>query len=232
VFAKLGKYGPMVQIGESYADAKPRYARLQSDQFIDSITLEEALDLFRLPRTLGEWNGKDVTVGVGRFGPYVRCEDTFESVPKNEDPYTITLERGIELLESKMKKTAERTPHLVGHYEDKEILAAAGRYGPYIKYDGKNYTLDKNVSLDTLTEEEAIDIIKNKETRNVLVSYPEDADLKVMNGRYGPYITNGTDNFKIPKDMVANKLTYQECLKIMQENAPTAKKRIVRMKKA
>jgi DNA topoisomerase-1 len=92
--------------------------------------------------------------------------------------------------------------------------------------------LDKNVSLDTLTEEEAIDIIKNKETRNVLVSYPEDADLKVMNGRYGPYITNGTDNFKIPKDMVANKLTYQECLKIMQENAPTAKKRIVRMKKA
>ncbi len=232
VFAKLGKYGPMVQIGESYADAKPRYARLQSDQFIDSITLEEALDLFRLPRTLGEWNGKDVTVGVGRFGPYVRCEDTFESVPKNEDPYTITLERGIELLESKMKKTAERTPHLVGHYEDKEILAAAGRYGPYIKYDGKNYTLDKNVSLDTLTEEAAIDIIKNKETRNVLVSYAEDADLKVMNGRYGPYITNGTDNFKIPKDMVANKLTYQECLKIMQENAPTAKKRIVRRKKA
>ena len=232
VFAKLGKYGPMVQIGESYADAKPRYARLQSDQFIDSITLEEALDLFRLPRTLGQWNGKDVTVGVGRFGPYVRCEDTFESVPKNEDPYTITLERGIELLESKMKKTAERTPHLVGHYEDKEILAAAGRYGPYIKYDGKNYTLDKNVSLDTLTEEAAIDIIKNKETRNVLISYPEDADLKVMNGRYGPYITNGTDNFKIPKDMVANKLTYQDCLKIMQENAPTAKKRIVRRKKA
>jgi DNA topoisomerase-1 len=232
VFAKLGKYGPMVQIGESYADAKPRYARLQSDQFIDSITLEEALDLFRLPRTLGEWNGKDVTVGVGRFGPYVRCDDTFESVPKNEDPYTITLERGIELLESKMKKTAERTPHLVGHYEDKEILAAAGRYGPYIKYDGKNYTLDKNVSLETLTEEAAIDIIKNKETRNVLVSYPEDADLKVMNGRYGPYITNGTDNFKIPKDMVANKLTYQDCLKIMQENAPTAKKRIVRRKKA
>ena len=232
VFAKLGKYGPMVQIGESYADAKPRYARLQSDQFIDSITLEEALDLFRLPRTLGEWNGKDVTVGVGRFGPYVRCEDTFESVPKNEDPYSITLERVIELLESKMKKTAERTPHLVGSYDGKEIFAAAGRYGPYIKYDGKNYTLDKSVSLETLTEEEAIDIIKNKETRNVLVSYSENADLKVMNGRYGPYITNGTDNFKIPKDMVANKLSYQDCLKIMQESTPTAKKRVVRRKKA
>ncbi len=232
VFAKLGKYGPMVQIGEAYADSKPRYARLQADQFIDTITLEEALDLFRLPRTLGEWNGKVVSVGVGRFGPYVRYDGTFESIPKTDDPYSITLERCIELLENKMKKTAERTPHLVGHFEGKEILAAAGRYGPYIKYDGKNYTLDKNMSVDSLTEEQAIEIIQNKETRNVLVSYSEDPNLKVMNGRYGPYITNGTDNFKIPKDMMANKLTYQDCLRIMEETTPTAKKRVVKRKKA
>ncbi|MBO7493054.1 MAG: type I DNA topoisomerase [Bacteroidales bacterium] len=232
VFAKLGKYGPMVQIGEAYADSKPRYARLQADQFIDTITLEEALDLFRLPRTMGEWNGKVVSVGVGRFGPYVRYDGTFESIPKTDDPYSITLERCIELLENKMKKTAERTPHLVGHFEGKEILAAAGRYGPYIKYDGKNYTLDKNMSVDSLTEEQAIEIIQNKETRNVLVSYSEDPNLKVMNGRYGPYITNGTDNFKIPKDMMANKLTYQDCLRIMQETTPTAKKRVVKRKKA
>ena len=232
VFAKLGKYGPMVQIGETYADSKPRYARLQADQFIDTITLEEALDLFRLPRTLGEWNGKVVSVGVGRFGPYVRYDGTFESIPKTDDTYSITLERCIELLEGKMKKNAERTPHLIGHFEGKEILAAAGRYGPYIKYDGKNYTLDKNMSLDDLTEEQAVEIIQNKETRNVLVSYPEDANLKVMNGRYGPYITNGTDNFKIPKDMVANKLSYQDCVRIMQETTPTAKKRVVRRKKS
>ena len=232
VFAKLGKYGPMVQIGETYADSKPRYARLQADQFIDTITLEEALDLFRLPRTLGEWNGKVVSVGVGRFGPYVRYDGTFESIPKTDDPYSITLERCIELLEGKMKKNAERTPHLIGHFDGKEILAAAGRYGPYIKYDGKNYTLDKNMSLDDLTEEQAVEIIQNKETRNVLVSYSEDANLKVMNGRYGPYITNGTDNFKIPKDMVANKLSYQDCVKIMQETTPTAKKRVVRRKKS
>ena len=232
VFAKLGKYGPMVQIGETYADSKPRYARLQADQFIDTITLEEALELFKLPRTLGDWNGKVVSVGVGRFGPYVRYDGTFESIPKTDDPYTITLERCIELLEGKMKKTAERTPHLVGHFEGKEILAAAGRYGPYIKYDGKNYTLDKNMSVDNLTEEQAIELIQNKETRNVLVSYPEDPNLKVMNGRYGPYITNGTDNFKIPKDMVANRLTYQDCVQIMQETAPTTKKRVVRRKKS
>ena len=232
VFAKLGKYGPMVQIGEGYADSKPRYARLQADQFIDTITLEEALDLFRLPRILGEWNGKEVSVGVGRFGPYVRYDGTFESIPKTDDPYSITLERCIELMEGKMKKNAERTPHLIGHFDGKEILAAAGRYGPYIKYDGKNYTLDKNMSLDDLTEEQAVEIIQNKETRNVLVAYPEDANLKVMNGRYGPYITNGTDNFKIPKDMMANKLSYQECVKIMQETTPTAKKHGVRRKKS
>ncbi len=232
VFAKLGKYGPMVQIGESYADAKPRYARLQADQFIDTITLEEALDLFRLPRSLGDWNGQAVSVGVGRFGPYVRCGNIFESVPKTEDPYSITLERSIELLESKVKKTADRTPHLIGHLDGKEILAATGRYGPYIKYDGKNITLDKGLDVNSLTEEQAIDYIKNKETRNVLLSFSEDDSIKVMNGRYGPYITNGTDNFKIPKDQVANKLTYLDCKKIIEETAPTAKKRTVRRRKA
>ena len=231
VFAKLGKYGPMVQIGETYADAKPRYARLQADQFIDTITLEEALDLFRLPRTVGEWNGKDVSVGVGRFGPYVRYDDTFESIPKTEDPYSISLERCIELIESKMKKTADRAPHVVGYLDGKEILAAAGRYGPYIKYDGKNITLDKGTDVQNLTEEQAIEYIRNKETRNVLLSFPQDTTLKVMNGRYGPYLTNGTDNFKIPKDVVANKLTYEECVKIMQETAPTAKKRTTYRKK-
>ncbi len=232
VFAKLGKYGPMVQIGESYADAKPRYARLQADQFIDTITLEEALDLFRLPRTVGEWNGKEVSVGVGRFGPYVRYDNNFESIPKTEDPYSISLERCIELIEGKLKKNEERTPHLVGHLDGKEILAAAGRYGPYIKYDGKNITLDKGTDINALTEEQAIEFIRNKETRNVLLSYNEDANLKVMNGRYGPYITNGTDNFKIPKDMVANKLSYQDCVKIIQETAPTAKKRTIRRKRS
>ena len=82
-----------------------------------------------------------------------------------------------------------------------------------------------------MTEEQAIDFIKNKETRNVLLSFEEDANLKVMNGRYGPYITNGTDNFKIPKEIPANKLTYQDCVKIMQETAPTAKKRTVTRKR-
>lgn len=231
VFAKLGKYGPMVQIGETYADKKPRYARLQPDQFIDTITLDEALDLFKMPRNLGEWNGKMLSVGIGRFGPYVKYDNTFESIPKNEDPQTITFERCVELMEAKIKKTAERAPHLIGTFEGKEIYAAAGRYGPYIKYDNANITLDKNTDISTLTEEQAIDIIKNKETKNVLKSFTEDTSIKVMNGRYGPYLTDGSNNFKIPKDMVAANLTYEDCKKIMEETAPTAKKRTIRRRK-
>lgn len=230
VLAKLGKYGPMVQIGENYADEKPRYARLRANQFIETITLEEALDLFKLPRSLGEWNGAEVTVGTGRFGPYVRYNDAFVSIPKDEDPIEITLERCVQLIEEKRKKDADRAPRLVGHLNGKEILAAAGRYGPYLKYDGKNVTLGKGLDITTLTEEQAIDFLQNVQNKNVLRSFDEDDNLKVVNGRYGAYITNGADNFKIPKGVTPENLTYEECMNIVNNTAPTTKKRVVRKK--
>lgn len=230
VFAKLGKYGPMVQIGENYADEKPRYARLRVNQFIETITLEDALDLFKLPRTLGEWEGHEVTVGAGRFGPYVKYDNAFASIPKDEDPIEITLERCVQLIEEKRKKDEARAPRLVGHYEGKEIFAAAGRYGPYLKYDGKNVTLGKGLDVTTLTEKEAIDFLQNVQNKNVLRAYDEDANIKVMNGRYGAYITNGTDNYKIPKGTIPENLSYEECMNIIQNTAPTTKKRIIRKK--
>ncbi len=230
VLAKLGKYGPMVQIGENYADEKPRYARLRPNQFIETLTLEEALELFKLPRTVGEWEGTEVTVGAGRFGPYVRYNDKFVSIPKDEDPIEITLERCVELLKEKQKKDADRAPRLVGQLDGKEIYAAVGRYGPYLKYDGKNVTLAKGTDVAALTEAEAIDLLQNSQNKNVLRSFPEDENVKVMNGRYGAYITNGTDNFKISKGVVAENLTYEDCLQIIQNTAPTAKRRITRKK--
>lgn len=230
VLAKLGKYGPMVQIGENYADEKPRYARLRPNQFIETLTLEEALELFKLPRTVGEWEGSEVTVGAGRFGPYVRYNDKFVSIPKDEDPIEITLERCVELLKEKQKKDADRAPRLVGQLDGKEIYAAVGRYGPYLKYDGKNVTLAKGTDVAALTETEAIDLLQNSQNKNVLRSFPEDENVKVMNGRYGAYITNGTDNFKISKGVVAENLTYEDCLQIIQNTAPTAKRRITRKK--
>ncbi len=230
VLAKLGKYGPMVQIGENYADEKPRYARLRPNQFIETLTLEEALELFKLPRTVGEWEGSEVTVGAGRFGPYVRYNDKFVSIPKDEDPIEITLERCVELLKEKQKKDADRAPRMVGQLDGKEIYAAVGRYGPYLKYDGKNVTLAKGTDVAALTEAEAIDLLQNSQNKNVLRSFPEDENVKVMNGRYGAYITNGTDNFKISKGVVAENLTYEDCLQIIQNTAPTAKRRTTRKK--
>ncbi len=230
VIAKLGKYGPMVQIGENYADEKPRYARLRPNQFIETITLEEALELFKLPRHIGEWEGSEITVGAGRFGPYVRYKESFVSIPKDEDPLDISFERCIELIKDKQKKEADRAPRLVGHLDGKEIFAAAGRYGPYLKYDGKNVTLGKGVDVSKLTEEEAVEFLQNAQTKNVLRSFPEDENVKVMNGRYGPYLTNGTDNFKIAKGVVAENLTYEECLQIIQNTAPTTRKRVTRKK--
>lgn len=230
VFAKLGKYGPMVQIGENYADEKPRYARLRPNQFIETVTLQEALELFKLPRTVGMWEDSEVTVGAGKFGPYVKYKDAFVSIPKEEDPIAITLERCVQLIEQKKQKDADRAPRLVGHLNDKEIFAAAGRYGPYLKYDGKNVTLAKGMDIHTITEAEAIDYLQNLQNKNVIRSFEEDENLKVMNGRYGAYITNGTDNFRIPKDKLAENLTYEDCVEILKNTAPTAKKRVIRKK--
>ena len=122
-------------------------------------------------------------------------------------------------------------PHSIGTFEGKEIYAAAGRYGPYLKYDGSNITLDKNIDISKITLEQAIDYIKNKETKNVIKGFAEDASIKVMNGRYGAYLTDGNNNYKIPKDMIAANLTFEDCKKIIQETSPTTKKRTIRRKK-
>ncbi len=225
VFAKLGKYGPMVQIGENYADAKPRYARLQPNQFIETITLEEALELFQLPRNLGPYEGEDVVVGSGRFGPYVKYGKMYVTIPKNEDPIAITYDRCVELIASKQAETEARAPKLIGKWNDKEIYAIVGRYGPYLKYDDKNYTLDKNTNLSTLTEAMAVDYLKNVDNKNVLRKFDENPDLRVMNGRYGAYITDGHNNYKIPKGMIAENLTYAECQNIIATTTPTAKRK-------
>ncbi|HHU47607.1 MAG TPA: type I DNA topoisomerase [Bacteroidales bacterium] len=225
VYAKLGKYGPMVQIGENYEDGQPRYARLKKTQSIEYITLEEALDLFKLPRSLGEYNGSEIVVKIGRFGPYLSYDGSFISIPKTEDPLEITLERSIELIEEKKQLDIERAPRLLGKHKEEDIFVIVGRYGPYLKYAGKNITLPKGVNPATLTMEEAIDILENGHNKNVLREFSENANLKVMNGRYGAYLTNGKDNYKIPKDRVAENLTYEECLEIISTTSPTNKKR-------
>lgn len=231
VYVKLGKYGPMAQIGENYEDQKPRYARLRPSQSIESITLEEALDLFKLPRTVGQFEGTDIVIGIGRFGPYIKLNNSFISLPKSEEPTEVSYERCIELIELKRKQDIDRAPRTIGTYNGKDIIAAIGRFCPYIKYEDQNYTLDKGTDISQLTEEEAIDIIINSKTKNVIQSFEKNENLKVMNGRFGAYITDGTHNYKIPKGSLAENLTYEDCMNIISTVTPTTKKKSYRKTK-
>ena len=162
IIVRIGKFGPMVQVGDEKIDGeKPKFASLLDNQSISSITLEEALELFKLPRILGEFEGKEVKVNIGRFGPYVQVERTFASIPREIDPMEINLEEAIALHVEKVKQAEA----------------------------------------------------------NKIKSFPEDPDLFILNGKYGPYIKKGKKNFKIPKGKVPEELELEECLEII-ENQP------------
>ncbi len=161
VKARIGRYGPMVEIAAASEDEKPRYAALKKGQLIESITLEEALELFALPRTLGEFEDENLVVGIGRFGAYIRQGKTFTSLDKTDDPYTITLERAQELvLAKRAAKVAANTP-IKTFEEDADLLIKNGRYGAYIAFGGKNYRIPKGSQPEALTFEECQNIIKN-----------------------------------------------------------------------
>ena len=161
VFVKIGRFGPVVQIGSADDKEKPRFSQLPADKSIETITLEETLELFKLPRTLGKFEGLTVTVGAGRFGPYVLHNKKYVSLPKEEDPMTISLETAIELIIKKREQEKER--HIKTFAEDAKLEVLNGRYGPYIAYDGKNYRMpkDKHEHAAELTFEECMDIVNN-----------------------------------------------------------------------
>ena len=161
VFVKIGKFGPMAQIGESKADTgeKPQFATLMKGQSIETITLEEALNLFELPRTLGEYEGKTVVVGVGRFGPFIRHDGKFVSIPKTLDPLSISLDEAIALIQEKRTKDEQR--HIKKFDEEPELEILNGRFGPYITYKGKNYKIPKSGYIPAeMTLEECLALVK------------------------------------------------------------------------
>ena len=163
VSVKIGRFGPMVQIGTQDDEEKPTFASLQKNQSLTTITLEEALKLFDLPRSVGEYEGKDMQVAVGRFGPYIRHDGKFISLPRGLDPYAVTEEEAVQLIEEKRKKDSEKTISIFGE-GDEEIQVLNGRYGPYITYQKGNYKIPKGTDAATLTEEQCKEIIKNTES--------------------------------------------------------------------
>lgn len=163
VFVKIGRFGPVVQIGSADDEEKPRFSQLPKDKSIETITLDEALELFKLPRILGDYEGSKISIGVGRFGPYVLHDKKYVSLPKGEDPMTISLDAAIELIEEKRKQEKER--HIKAFDEDPKLELLKGRYGPYLSYDGKNYHIDKKLQDRALAGDmeyaECMEIIKN-----------------------------------------------------------------------
>lgn len=163
VFVKIGRFGPVVQIGSADDEEKPRFSQLPKDKSIETITLDEALELFKLPRILGDYEGSEISIGVGRFGPYVLHDKKYVSLPKGEDPMTISLDAAIELIAEKRKQEKER--HIKAFDEDPKLELLKGRYGPYLSYDGKNYHIDKKLQDRALAGDmeyaECMEIIKN-----------------------------------------------------------------------
>lgn len=143
VIVKIGRFGPVVQIGRASDTEKPRFAQVPKDKSIETITLDEALELFKLPRLVGDYQGKPVEIGSGRFGPYVKYDGKYASLPKGADPMSVMLEESVELIRQKEEQEAKR--HLKSFGQDPKMEVLNGRYGPYISYDGKNYRIPKNL---------------------------------------------------------------------------------------
>ena len=165
VFVKIGRFGPVVQIGKAEDKEKPRFAQLPTDKGMETITLDEALELFRLPRTVGDFEGKPVVIGAGRFGPYVMHDKKYVSLPKTENPLTVTLDTAVELIQKKRQQETQR--HIKAFDDEPKLEVMNGRYGPYLAYDGKNYRLPKNMHdrAAELTLEECMDVINNSKKK-------------------------------------------------------------------
>ncbi|MBS0011973.1 MAG: DNA topoisomerase I, partial [Bacteroidales bacterium] len=155
VYAKMGRFGPVVQIGDASDDKKPRFASMRKGQLIETIELEEAMELFKLPRKIGEYEGEEIIAGIGRFGPYVKHNNKFYSLKGEDDPLNITADRAIELISEKREADKKKEINRFG-----DILVLNGRYGPYISYRKKNYKIPRGTEPEKLSEEDCLKIIE------------------------------------------------------------------------
>jgi DNA topoisomerase-1 len=207
VVARMGRYGPMVQIGSAEDEEKPRFAKVPTGKSIETISYEEAMELFKLQGTFGQFEDKDVSVGVGRFGPYVKWGEEYISIPKGTDLSTVDINRAIQLIEAKKQADAP-----VGTYEEKPITKGTGRFGPYIKWDGMFINVPKRYNFITLSQAEMNELIdaKVKKEANRYIQRWADEKISVENGRWGPFIRFGKKMLKIPRKADDTKYTAEE----------------------
>jgi DNA topoisomerase-1 len=221
IIARMGRYGPMVQIGSQTDEEKPRFAKLKAGQSIETISLDEALELFKLPLSLGEYENLEVSVNIGRFGPYVKWGEQFVSIPKGEDISSIELERAIQIINAKQKEDAP-----IGWFDEKPITKGKGRFGPFIKWNDLFINIPRAYNFDTLTQKDCEELIEKKlekEATRFIRQWPEEK-ISIENGRWGPFIRFNKKMLKLGLTKANTKHTPEELADIDLE---TIKKMIV-----
>ncbi|MDD3280969.1 MAG: topoisomerase C-terminal repeat-containing protein [Bacteroidales bacterium] len=185
--------------------------------------MEEALNLHKLPRTVGSHKNSDVIVNIGRFGPYIHYEDKYYSVPKNENLLDISLDRCLEIIAAKKETDKAKAPRLVGKYNEMEVSVAVGKYGPYILYNKQFYKLPAGTEIQKITLKEAINIITEIDDKNTIKRFTEDKDLKIIKVKKVFYIAKGENKYSIPKGKLAEDLTYNEIIQLIKDNLAKTK---------
>ncbi len=221
VSVRLGKFGPMVQIGSVEDDEKPKFASLGPDQTLDSVTYEEAMDLFQLPKKLGEYKGEDVEVNNGRFGPYVKFGKKYVSLAKGEDPLSVDFDRAMELIREKEKADAP-----IYEYKDLPVQKGVGRFGPYLKWNDMFINVNKKYDFDNLSAEDIETLIEDKlkKEREKVIHNWEEEGIRVEKARWGrSNIIKGKTKIELPKTVDATKLSLEEVKDIIEKKAPKKK---------
>ncbi|MBN9352072.1 MAG: type I DNA topoisomerase [Chitinophagaceae bacterium] len=214
VFARMGRYGPMVQIGTAEDEEKPRFARLKPNQSIETISLDEALDLFKLPAVLGEFEGKEVSVNVGRFGPYVKWGEMFVSLPKGADPMNMDLNGAEELIRGKQKEVAP-----VATYQGLPVTKGKGRFGPYLKWNDLFVNVPRAYDFENLDQQSIEELIQKKvekESTRFIQQWAEEK-ISIENARWGPIFKVGKKIVKIPSKENGEKYLPEELAKLKLE---------------
>jgi len=207
IVARMGRFGPMLQIGEANEEEKPFFAALKPGQSIETITLEEALDLFKLPLTLGEYEGEEVYVNRGPYGPYVKFGEQFITIPRGEDPLEVDMDRAIELIKEKQLADAP-----IAHYDGKPVTKGKGRFGPYLKWEGMFINVPKRYDFDNLSKSDIDELIANKvkkEENRYIQRWPDDK-ISIENARWGPVVKWGKKIIKLPRKADESKYTADE----------------------
>ncbi len=215
IIARMGKYGPMVQVGVQADEEKPRFAKLKANQSIETISLDEALELFKLPLALGEYEGLEVSVNIGRFGPYVKWGEQFISIPRGEELLEVTLDQAIGYIDAKRIEDAP-----IGFFDEKPITKGKGRFGPFIKWNDLFINVPRAYDFDALTQADCDELIKKKiekEANRYLQQWPAEK-ISIENGRWGPFIKFGKKMLKLPFKDDKAKYTAEELAVISLED--------------